>query len=440
MQSMSMPVRLGRYVVRRRIGAGGFATVWLAYDEHLDSPVAVKVLADNWSADDHVRDRFVEEGRYLRRVESPWVVTVYDAGELEDGRPYLVMTYADQGTLADRLAEATSGPVALDTALAVVRDVGAGLGALHARGIVHRDVKPANVLFRTVEEDRLRAMVGDLGLGKTLDASSRLTMIAGSPSYVAPEQAAGYSPDARADQYSLGVVTHLLLTGALPFEHGSLGAAADPPPVPWVSDRLPPGRLPSAVDTVVARALARDRDDRWPDVATYVDRLGAALGASGGAPGSTLAASGDAFEPPFGEATAPGELSGLDRWRLSESTRPTSRPSPLTTVGPPSQDVEEPEDPAPWTGADAATGRRRRRRAALTGLTAVVLGAAAGWLVALELVPSSVSVEDTTGTLAVTVPEPWERQVADRGWTPPLDETETRDRDRLPGGRGRGPP
>ena len=98
-----MPSRLGRYAVRRRIGSGGFATVWLAYDEQLDSPVAVKVLADNWTEDHHVRQRFLEEGRYLRKVESPHVVSVYDAGELDDGRPYLVMSYADQGTLADRL-------------------------------------------------------------------------------------------------------------------------------------------------------------------------------------------------------------------------------------------------------------------------------------------------------------------------------------------------
>ena len=98
-----MPSRLGRYAVRRRIGSGGFATVWLAYDEQLDSPVAIKVLADNWTEDHHVRQRFLEEGRFLRKVESPHVVSVYDAGELDDGRPYLVMSYADQGTLADRL-------------------------------------------------------------------------------------------------------------------------------------------------------------------------------------------------------------------------------------------------------------------------------------------------------------------------------------------------
>ncbi len=121
---VSLPTRIGRYAVRRRIGSGGFATVWLGYDESLDSPVAIKVLADNWTDDHHVKQRFVDEGRFLRKVESPHVVPVYDAGELDDGRPYLVMGYADQGTLADRLEV---GGLARDEALEVVRQVGLGL-------------------------------------------------------------------------------------------------------------------------------------------------------------------------------------------------------------------------------------------------------------------------------------------------------------------------
>jgi serine/threonine protein kinase len=182
-----MPSRIGRYAVRRRIGSGGFATVWLAYDEQLDAAVAVKVLAENWTEDHHVRQRFLEEGRFLRKVESPHVVTVYDAGELDDGRPYLVMSYADQGTLADRLE---IDGLTSTQALEVVRQIGLGLTALHERGVLHRDVKPANVLFRTVEsrddEPQVRAMLADLGLGKAYDVSSRLTMIAGTPSFVAP--------------------------------------------------------------------------------------------------------------------------------------------------------------------------------------------------------------------------------------------------------------
>src|SRR3954454_22166490 len=123
-----MPSRLGRYAVRRRIGSGAFATVWLAYDEQLDSPVAIKVLAENWTEDQAVRQRFLEEGRFLRKVESPYVVTVYDAGALDAGRPYLVMSYADQGTRADRLE--VDG-VTEAQALEVVREIGAGLQTLH---------------------------------------------------------------------------------------------------------------------------------------------------------------------------------------------------------------------------------------------------------------------------------------------------------------------
>src|SRR4051812_34872725 len=224
-----MPHRLGRYAVRRRIGSGGFATVWLAYDEQLDSPVAIKVLADNWTEDHQVRQRFLEEGRYLRKVESPHVVSVYDAGELEDGRPYLVMSYADQGTLADRLELEGVTPA---QAMEVVRQVGSGLQALHERGVLHRDVKPANVLFRTVD-DQVRAMVADLGLGKALDMSSRLTMIAGTPSFVAPERARGEPLAPRADQYSLAALPSLLLGGRAPSSHASLAAAAAPaPPAP----------------------------------------------------------------------------------------------------------------------------------------------------------------------------------------------------------------
>src|SRR4051794_5355482 len=230
-----MPHRLGRYAVRRRIGSGGFATVWLAYDEQLDSPVAIKVLADNWTEDHQIRQRFLEEGRYLRKVESPHVVSVYDAGELDDGRPYLVMSYADQGTLADRLD--ISGLTSAQ-ALEVVRQVGAGLQALHDRDILHRDVKPANVLFRSVEGPEgptVRAMVGDLGLGKALDMSSRLTMIAGTPSFIAPEQASAQAPDARADQYSLAALAFLLLTGRPPFTYASLAEAMNPLRLPPVS-------------------------------------------------------------------------------------------------------------------------------------------------------------------------------------------------------------
>ena len=379
----ALPDRLGRYAVRRRIGSGGFATVWLAYDEHLDSPVAVKVLADNWTEDHHVRTRFVEEGRYLRRVESPHVVTVYDAGELDDGRPYLVMTYADQGTLADRLE---TGGLEVAEATEVIRQVGAGLQALHDRDILHRDVKPANVLFRSIgngaDDPAVRAMVGDLGLGKALDVSSRLTMIAGSPSFVAPEQAQGETPGAGADQYSLAVITHLLLGGRMPWRHADLTAAATPgSPPPMASPDRP---FPDEVDDVVRRALSPDPADRWPSVTAYVEALTTALGD---------------WAAPAGR--------GLRPWQAvdPELTQPGARPSPMPVTG-------ELGDPVP--------PKRGRRLVAVLAVTLLVLGAgaAAGWF-GFRALDRDVTITDSRDELTVTVPDGWDDSVASDPWTPP---------------------
>ncbi len=269
---MGVPTRLGRYVVRRRLGSGGFATVWLAHDEQLDAEVAIKVLADNWGHDDSVRQRFLEEGRFLRRVESEHVVQVHDVGELEDGRPFLVLTYADRGTLADRLKKA---PLDLPEAVDVVVQVGRGLQALHRRGLLHRDVKPANVLFRSTDDDGERAVLSDLGLGKSLDEISRITMPGGTPSYVAPEQALGERLDQRADQYSLGAVAYAALTGRSPHQVDGLGAASRvkvaPPPSSLGFE------LPSQVDAAIVRALDPDREKRWPDVQSFTRQLVGAL-------------------------------------------------------------------------------------------------------------------------------------------------------------------
>jgi serine/threonine protein kinase len=253
--------------VRRRLGSGGFATVWLAYDEQLDAEVAVKVLADNWAHDETVRRRFLEEGRFLRRVESEHVVQVHDVGELEDGRPFLVLTYADRGTLADRLKQAPLGP---EEAVGVIVQVGRGLQALHRRGLLHRDVKPANVLFRSTDDGE-RAVLSDLGLGKSLDEVSRITMPGGTPSYVAPEQAMGERLDERADQYSLGAVAYAALTGRSPHQVDGLGAAGR------VEAPEPPSSLgvavPDRIDEAIVRALEPNREKRWPDVETFTREL-----------------------------------------------------------------------------------------------------------------------------------------------------------------------
>ncbi len=387
---MPLPTRIGRYAVRRRIGSGGFATVWLGYDDQLDSPVAVKVLADNWAGDHHVKQRFVDEGRFLRKVESPHVVPVYDAGELDDGRPYLVMAYADQGTLADRLE---TGGLPRDEALEVVRQVGLGLSALHQLNVLHRDIKPANVLFRTessVEpvETRppvVRAMVGDLGLGKSVDMSSRLTMIAGTPTFVAPEQAQGERLDARADQYSLAALAYLLLTGRPPRQHASLAAAANPgEPDPMSTPEWP---VAPEVEAVVRRGLAADREDRWPDVLAFTTALTRAAG-GGSAPDG-----------------APRVLP-LD----PERTQPGARPSPLTSPAP----LGEPTPPP--------VSRRRRMMVVAGALVLLVAGAVGGYA-AWRGIDSTTTLTDSRSALSVTVPDTWDAATSTDGWQPPDTDT-----------------
>ncbi|WP_210649566.1 serine/threonine-protein kinase [Nocardioides sp. SYSU D00065] len=378
---MSAPSRLGRYPLRRRIGSGAFATVWLAYDEHLDCPVAIKVLADNWAGDLHVRQRFLEEGRFLRKVESPHVVPVYDAGELPDDRPFLVMAYADQGTLADRL-ELSS--IDAGEALTVVTQVGAGLTALHDRGVLHRDVKPANVLFRTVENGRgphVVTMLGDLGLGKAMDMSSRLTMVGGTPTYVAPEQALGEALDARADQYSLAALTYYLLAGRPPYAHRTLAAAEDPaPPAPMGVD--------PEVEAVVRRGLAKDRAERFSDVASFTAALADALGGRpDGAPRAWIPA-----DPDHTQATPDPGRTGVATGTAPDPPAPPAR-------------------------------QRRRRPWLVAGVLCLALGAGVGWA-AERLTTSERTVEDVTGTISVRVPEDWAAQVDPERWTPVGDEQE----------------
>ncbi len=365
--------------MRRRLGAGGFATVWLAHDDQLDSPVAVKVLADNWTEDAHVRSRFLGEGRLLRRVESAHVVPVYDAGELDDGRPYLVMAYADQGTLADRLDG--GAPMASDEAAAVIRQIGAGLTALHELDVLHRDVKPANVLFRTVH-GRVQAMLGDLGLGKTLDVSSRLTLVAGTPSYVAPEQARGDRLDPRADQFALACLSYLLITGRPPYVHATLSAAAKGlPPAPMTVNGA---AVPSSVQAVVSRGLAADREQRFPTVAAFVAALDAAL------------------------SDLPGHGSRPDAWLPvdPELTQPGNRPPA------PNQDP---------TKASASRPPRGRARVvtALAAALALGLGVAGGVAAYRTTRPAQVTVQDANSSLEITVPRAWTRAINPDGWTPP---------------------
>jgi len=266
---VSLPPRIGRLRQVERVGVGGFASVWRYHDDELQSDVAVKALADNWAQRLDVRDRFLQEARILRRADSDHVVRVYDVGEA-NGTPYIVMSYADRGTVADLLEHEPT--LSLERTLDLVSQAGAGLAVLHAQGVIHRDIKPANLLLRT-DGSGQRVMVGDLGVAKAIQYASGLTHVVGTPAYMAPEQATGGGLDQRADVYALAAVTYRLLTGTVAHT-GSISdlpsASLPPPPSSYVD-------LPPAVDGVVLKGLAPAQDDRWPDVSSFVRALQATV-------------------------------------------------------------------------------------------------------------------------------------------------------------------
>jgi serine/threonine protein kinase len=252
------PERIGRYRVSRLLGSGGFASVWLGIDDTLDEPVAIKVLAENWANVPDIHSRFLLEARLLRKADSDRVVRMYDIGELSDDRPYFVMSYADRGTVGNllggpRLPEPQALHIAVETARAVA--------VLHGLGVVHRDIKPSNVLVQTTPGGGERFLIGDLGVAKHVAKASGFTIAAGTPGYMAPEQAdRGLDVDVRADVFGLGAFAYHLLTGM------KYDAAK-------VRD-LP---LAKNLKRVVARALEQDRERRWSDGAAFADALAALL-------------------------------------------------------------------------------------------------------------------------------------------------------------------
>jgi serine/threonine protein kinase len=265
--------RIGRYRLKDRVGAGAFATVWLGYDEELDITVAVKVLADNWSAHADVRDRFLAEARLMRRISDDRVIRVHDIGTLDDDRPYFVMDFANGGTLANRVGDGCPPQEALLLGAEAARAV----QVLHDHGVLHRDVTPANLLVDHQPDGSQRVVVTDLGMAKAMAEMSGLTLAAGTPAFMAPEQAGGMGGfDARADVYSLGAVVYALLSGGPPFTGSTLTA------VLARSESLEPEPLaarldgPGELDDVLLRALSHDpvgRPASARELAIALDRV-----------------------------------------------------------------------------------------------------------------------------------------------------------------------
>jgi eukaryotic-like serine/threonine-protein kinase len=263
----------GRYRLESKLGSGGMSTVFLARDETLERWVAVKVMHREISDQPDQIERFRREARAVAQLSHPNVVAVIDAGE-DGGYPYIVFEYVEGETLKQRIDRLGRLPV--DEAAAYAIEIGRGLAAAHARGMVHRDVKPQNALI----DAEGRAKVTDFGIARTLesDGLTKTGRVLGTTDYVSPEQAMGHNVDARSDIYSLGVLLYEMLTGEVPFRAETLVGVAMKhvnEQIPDVQRRRP--EISSALAAVVERATFKDVSKRYPDMSAFLADLEGAL-------------------------------------------------------------------------------------------------------------------------------------------------------------------
>jgi serine/threonine-protein kinase len=263
-----------RYEVEELVGTGGMSSVFRAHDRLLDRKVALKVLHRQYSDDEEYVERFRREARAVAALSHPNIVTVIDRGEHE-GRQFIVFEYVDGENLKQLIRRRGAAPVA--TALELALQIARALSFAHQQGLVHRDVKPQNVLLNGDGQ----AKVTDFGIARSLDVQHGLTQtgtVLGTSDYIAPEQAQGQRVDEHTDIYSLGVVLYELLTNEVPFSGDNFVAVAmrhinEPPPS--LRDKRPD--VSPRVEAAVQRAMAKDPDDRFPTMAAFCAELEACL-------------------------------------------------------------------------------------------------------------------------------------------------------------------
>jgi predicted Ser/Thr protein kinase len=265
---------IGRYEVKRELGRGGMSTVYHAYDPRFKRDVAIKVLPREFLHDPLFRARFEREAETIAALEHPAIVPVYDFGE-DDGQLYLVMRYMGGGSLADRIEK---GPLSLSRTVAILHRLAPALDKAHSLGVVHRDLKSANILFD--EDDN--SFLSDFGIAKLTETSFGLTgtgSMIGTPAYMSPEQARGDpGVDGRSDLYSMGVILFEMLTGELPFEADTpMGIAIKhiTDPVPRVLHFQPD--LPPRCEAVILRAMNKEPNNRYENTEAMVAELSAAV-------------------------------------------------------------------------------------------------------------------------------------------------------------------
>ena len=334
--------RLGPYEVVGRIGAGGMGVVYEGRDTRLDRAVALKLLPEAWSRDPQARSRLLREAKAASALDHPNICALYDLGETADGRIYLVLGYYVGTTVARRIE---AGPLPVAEAVDVAVQTARGLRHAHAAGVVHRDVKPSNLLLTRSGEVKIL----DFGIAKVAEATGLTVGMysPGTPAYMAPEQVRGEPADERVDVWALGAVLYEMLTGRQPFGGESvqtqiyalLNREAEP-----LRELRP--EVPDALARIVERALEKDADARYPSVAAMLADL--APGEAGGT-FTSAASTGRVRPPPAGTrrrlaiaASAAGlvllALAGLAVYRASEAPRDrraaAAPASPLPDVGP----------------------------------------------------------------------------------------------------------
>jgi Protein kinase domain len=358
--------RIGKYVLEQQIGRGGMAVVFRARDEQLGRLVALKIMAPSVASDAEFRQRFVRESRAAAAVDDPHIIPVFEAGE-SAGVLFIAMRYVAGGDVRSLLAR--EGPLSVGRASAILASVASALDAAHAAGLVHRDVKPGNMLMdvRTGRPDHV--YLADFGLTKATSGAVSLTSTGrflGTADYAAPEQIGGRRVDGRADQYALACAAVEMLTGETPFPHENvmavLTAHMSEPPPPLAARRQ---GLPAELDAVLGRAMAKSPDDRYRSCGEFTDAFQRAAGVGR----YDLPVAAGAHRRTEWEATGPATVGPGDVRTEPTATRPLALPR---AVEPPGR-------------IDAVRGRRRGRRLAIAAAAAVAIAVVAAVVAYLAL-------------------------------------------------------
>ncbi|MER5883958.1 protein kinase [Streptomyces sp. NPDC001941] len=402
----------GRYQLRDLLGEGGMASVYLAYDSALDRQVAIKTLHTELGREQSFRERFRREAQAVAKLQHTNIVSVFDTGEDELGgalMPYIVMEYVEGSPLGSVLQADVRqyGAMPADKALKVTADVLAALETSHEMGLVHRDIKPGNVMMTR----RGVVKVMDFGIARAMQSGvtsmTQTGMVVGTPQYLSPEQALGRGVDARSDLYSVGIMLFQLLTGRLPFDADSPLAIAyahvqEEPVAPSSVNRS----VTPAMDALVARALKKNPNERFPSAAAMRDECLRVLQAGqtsapvivAGGPAPSGQGVSSAVFPPLDQSTpAPGPSAVQQPYQPGPYGAPTPAPTygypqhnPAQHTPAPGYQTQAPSPYAPTPApahvpAPAAPAAPKRNNTVLFGVVAVVLIVLAGVVTAITL-------------------------------------------------------